>query len=162
MTSTEYRLRSQDEIVARITAYGEHGVGDFFGFRREVLVDALDYEHAKPYLKDGVTAEEWNAYRLSDLAEAAKKYLELAIGKIRNHRGISAERSVDKLTEYAWLLCRDDVLAAMDRADYPQYGAPKVKAFADGMGFQWPDYDDLARMARGEPCGDDCFEGCSS
>ncbi|WP_301547102.1 hypothetical protein [Micromonospora sp. C95] len=50
-------------------------------------------------------------------------------------------RSVDKLGELAWLLGRDDIVAAMDHAGYPMYGAPKVKAFADGFG--WPFLDDL-------------------
>ena len=91
---------------------------------------------------------------------AASRYLDFAIGKIRNHRGISASRSVDKLTEYAWLLGRDDVVTAMEAADYPQYGAPKVKAFAEGMGWEWPSTPDLARMSQGLPCEDTCADGC--
>lgn len=157
MPATEYATtRSQDEIVARIKA---HEAGeDFFGFAREALIDALDFDHAKPYLKDGVTAQEWQ--QVTDFGDAAREYLAFAIGKIEAHRGISAERSVSKLTEYAWLLGRDDVVSAMDAADYPNYGAPKVKAFAEGMGFPWPDDKELARMARGESCVDDCEGGC--
>jgi len=92
--------------------------------------------------------------------EGPSEYLEFAIGKIQGHRGISAGRSVDKLREMAWLLGRDDVMAAMDKADYQNYGAPKIKAFAEGMGLPWPDDEDLARMALGYPCTDDCEGGC--
>ena len=69
--------------------------------------------------------------------------------------------SVEKLTEYAWLLGRDDVVATMNRADYVQYGAPKVKAFALGLGLPWPEDDEeLERMAYGEPCQPGCEGGC--
>lgn len=141
------------------------GIGeDFFGFARDVLVEALDYEHAKPYLKPETTAEQWDEARPKDLETEARGYLDFAVGKIIDHRGISASRSVSKLTEYAWLLGRDDVVAAMGSAGYAQYGAPKVKAFAEGMGWTdlWPTADaGLERMARGEFCEPGCASGCN-
>ncbi len=156
MTTT---TRTQDEIVARI-AYAD----DMFGFDREVLVESLDYPHAKPYLKPEVTEEDWlkDSGPDRDLAKAAADYFTFALGKIENHRGISASRSVTKLREYAWLLGRDDVVAAMDEADYAQYGAPQVKAFGDGLGLDWPASDDLVRMAQGLPCEPGCESGCGS
>lgn len=75
---------------------------------------------------------------------------------------------MDKLGELAWLLGRDDIVVAMDHAGYPMYGAPKVKAFADG--FDWPFLDDLdgddrpalARMAEGQQCDPQgCERGCA-
>jgi hypothetical protein len=153
-------IRTQDEIVARIEVVRVEG--DWLGFRQEVLISALDFEHASPFLNEGVTEEEWNGRRDADLEHAAKGYLEFAIGKIEDHRGISASRSVDKLTEYAWLLGRDDVVYAMENAHYPQYGAPKVKAFADGMGWPWPDAAALNRMAEGSFCEPGCESGCGS
>lgn len=150
--------RSQAEIVARFT---DIEGDDVFGFRREVLLSALDFEHAKPHLKDGVTEEEWTEARTVDFNGKAREYLDFAIEKIRDHRGISASRSVDKLGEFAWLLQRDDVVTAMDEAGYAQYGAPKVKAFAAGMGFDWPTDDELLdRMAEGFECTYGCQEGC--
>jgi len=150
--------RTQDEIVTRIEVVRVEG--DWLGFRQEVLIGALDFEHAKPFLNEGVTEVEWNGKRDADLEQTAKSYLEFAIGKIEDHRGISASPSVDKLTEYAWLLGRDDVVSAMENAHYPQYGAPKVKAFADGMGWPWPDAADLNRMAEGSLCEPGCQSGC--
>ncbi|MGC4857509.1 hypothetical protein ACLQ24_30140, partial [Micromonospora sp. DT4] len=95
----------------------------------------------------------------------ARNYLDFAIGKILDHRGNSASRSVDKLSELAWLLGRDNIVAAMDHAGYPMYGAPQVKAFADGFGWPFLDGDDglaLARMADGQQCDPQgCERGCA-
>jgi len=153
-------VRTQEEIRARLV--DSQSGGSFFNFAAEVLISALDFEHATFYLKPEVTEAEWEADREADTEVAAREYLTFAIGKIEDHRGISADRSVQKLTEYAWLLGRDDVVAAMDAADYPQYGAPKVKAFADGMCWPWPAGAELARMAEGLPCTTDCGGGCGS
>lgn len=149
--------RTQAEILARLRDIAD---ADFFGFRSEVLLFALDFDHAGEYLKAEVGADDWNAARPADLEQAAKDYYGFALGKIRGHRGISAESSVEKLGEYAWLLGRDDIVTAMDAAEYPQYGAPKVKAFADGLGLVWPDEPEMARMAAGEPCVPGCAGGC--
>lgn len=132
MSTQQIVTRSQDEIFARAQA-----ADDMFGWAHEVLLPYLDFEHAKPILNDGVTADEW-AKHASDHAkvgEAAREYHLFALGKIEAERGISAERSVIKLREYAWLMGLDAVVAAMDAAPYPQYGAPKVAAFAAGLGF---------------------------
>jgi hypothetical protein len=84
-----------------------------------------------------VTDEEWDDVRSdpADIENAARAYYLFALGKIDNERGISAERSVIKLREYAWLAGRDDVVAAMDAADYTPYGAPKVALFGQAFGF---------------------------
>lgn len=152
--------RTQEEILARIEAVAKD---DMFGFRREVLLVALDYENARPFLKPETTNEVWSGIQVCpcDWESAARSYYDFALGKIEDHRGISASRSVDKLREYAWLLGRDDVIEAMDAAEYPQYGAPKVKAFAATFGLEWPDGETFRRMAEGLPCTDDCDEGCS-
>ncbi|MER7063982.1 hypothetical protein, partial [Streptomyces albidoflavus] len=146
--------RAQDEIVARIR---EAAPADFFGWRQEVLVCALDFEHAREFLIAEATADQWTQ---RGPETEAREYYTFALGKIRDHRGISAERSTIKLAEFAWLLGRDDVIEAMEAAVHPQYGAPKVKAFADGLGLAWPDESGLNRMAAGEPCTPDCREGC--
>lgn len=151
--------RTQDEIIARIEAVKSD---DMWGFRREVLVDALDYQHAKPYITFDATEQDWfkRTMNIGGLEQAARDYLAFAIGKIEDHRGMSASRSVDKLGEFAWLMGRDDVVEAMDTADYPQYGAPKVNAFAVGMGWDIPKGDEFHRMTLGLPCVQGCDDGC--
>lgn len=124
--------RTSAEIYARAQA-----ADDPFGWAQEVLLNYCDYETVQPLLVDGITADDWTreAPDRAKVGEAAHSYYEFALGKIEDERGISAERSVIKLREYAWLMGRDDVVAAMDAAPYPQYGAPKVAAFAEGMGY---------------------------
>lgn len=153
-------MRTQQEILDRIASLTD----DALGFQFEVLVESLEYDHALPYLIEGTTQKAWESERRplqgEYLGSVAEGYLDFAIQKIIDHRGISAGRSVQKLREYAWLLGRDDVVAAMDAADYPQYGAPKVKAFAIGMGYSWPSEPMLERMAEGGYCIDYCDGGC--
>ena len=156
-------MRTQEEIVERVKQCRNpnNRSSDFFGFRQEVLIAALDYGHAKPFLKPDATEETWgDAPNEEGLTSDATQYYEFALEKMENHRGISADRSVQKLSEFAWLLGRDDILAAMEAADYPQYGAPKVKAFADGMGLPWPQEEWATNMAAGVPCRPDCEDGC--
>ena len=152
--------RTQDEILARFQA-----ADDFFGFAREVLVEAMTAETMLRFKPGATLGDNWAVSTPDELETAARDYLTFAIDKAVNHRGLSAERSVTKLREFAWLLGRDDVVAAMDAADYPQYGTPKLRAFADGMG--WPfkvgtDWEQQAldRMVQGLECTDSCDEGC--
>lgn len=132
MSAPQTVTRSQNEIFARAQA-----ADDMFGWAHEVLLPYLDFEHAKPILNDGVTVEEWAEYAEAPakVRDEAHSYYVFALGKIEDERGISAERSVLKLREYAWLMGLDDVVAAMDAAEYAPYGAPKVAAFAAGLGF---------------------------
>ncbi|WLS43233.1 hypothetical protein Q3V37_17580 [Micromonospora profundi] len=157
-------IRTQEEIVTRVWALRANR-GDIFGFREEVLVEALDLDHARQVLTPR-HPEAWT--QRVDHETYARDYLQFAIGKIIDHRGNSASRSVDKLGELTWLLVRDDIVAEMDHVSYPMYGAPKVKAFADGFG--WPFLDDLdgddrlalARMAEGQQCHPQgCERGCA-
>lgn len=151
--------RTQEEITKRIRDVQED---DFLGFRTTVLLMQLDYEHARPWLKDRTNEQEWeeNLRDYRSLPEQAATYLDFAWDKARNHRGISASRSVTKLTEWAWLMEREDVIADMEGAIYENYGVPKLFAFAKGFGLPIPEGDDLARMARGETCRPGCEEGC--
>lgn len=158
MSTTPSRTRTPAEVLARIEEIADD---DLFGFRCEVLACALSFEDVKPLLNENVTAESWAESAEPDTLKAATGYFTFALGKIDNHRSISAERSTLKLAEYAWLLGRDDVVAAMDEADYPQYGAPKVKAFGDALGLEWPTDLEMVRMASGLPCRADCADGCA-
>ena len=65
--------RTQDEIFARIRTIEDE---DLFGFRREVLISALDYEHARPFLSKATTAEQWAKAQIDDVETAARDYYE--------------------------------------------------------------------------------------
>ncbi|WP_238432320.1 hypothetical protein [Micromonospora tarensis] len=163
-------LPTQEEILHRID---QHATAreDMFGFRRELLINALDIDHARPFLQPDTTAPQWNRHRWDSHdgpEEYGRNYLWFAVHKILDHRSGSAGRAVDKLTELAWLFGRDDVVTAMNSAAYPMYGAPKITVFADGLGWplhslaQGPGWRDaFIRMAAGLPCSPDgCVWGC--
>lgn len=160
-------LRSPDEIAARVQAPPDPS--DFGGFFADVAAQYLPYEQVKPLLKPGVTPDEWGAdvkpLTVEQVVADALHYLDFAFGKARDHRGLSANRSITKLGAYAWLLGLDT--AAMDGAGFAQYGVPKLVAFAGMLRDAAladppiPEGEDLARMARGIPCDPNgCGEGC--
>jgi len=152
--------RTPADIVARIKDAAASG-DDVFGFRHEALVSALDFDHAQPYLQETLTPADWTDEEALDLVEMATNYFNFALQKILSHRGISSIRSVGKLREYAWLMGRDDAVAAMDAAPYEQYGAPKVKGVGVALGYPWPAGDArLERMAAGQECRAGCRDGC--
>lgn len=163
-------MRTQDEIVARLKAGVED---DLFGFATDVLLDALDFEHAQPFLKEGVTPEQWNVKREADgfgrelqfpllreedLKAAALDYLKFAWSKAQDHRGISAERSVTKLFEFCWLLGLDT--QKIRAAEYRNYGCPMLKVISELLEAPLPTDAGLQRMMQGEPCTDGCESGC--
>ena len=161
-------IRTPEEIVARIE---EVKGDDFLGFRRQVLVMALPYDVAAEsnLVREGVTKEQWDESTVHGeeaTTKEALEYLEFAFGKADDHRGISANRSVEKMGEYAWLLCRDDVVTAMENAEYAQYGVPVLVQFAEHLSDEsravWARVKNerLERMAVGLPCETECYEGC--
>lgn len=141
---------------------------DLLGYQSNDLLRHLPFDDARPFLIPEATADAWkevfidpsDAHALNaELAEAFAYSYE----KASNHRGISANIAIDRVRVVAWLLGRDDVVAAMDQADYQNYGMPKAKAACDVLGIPFSTDDGLIRMARGEPCSPDgCSGGCGS
>ncbi len=123
----------------------------FLNFRIEVLgaylADKLeDPTKVLPLTEEAVKAE------LLD-------YLDFAFGKAINHRGISASRSIQKLSTWAWILDLDDLVAfAEDDKNYPQYGVPILKKFAEHFEIEMPEA--ILDWPDGKPCVPNCDEGC--
>src|SRR5216117_1530355 len=145
-------MRTQDEIVQK---YKDSS--DLFGFEGEVLMAYLDIEHLRPLCKDGADLSTWTPDPLTreQLLQDMAKYMMFAWDKVRNHRGLSAGRSILKMKAWLWLL-GDDVLLkfAEDEHNYPNYGAPILKKICDkyGAGLTTPLNGRLLRMAEGRPC----------
>lgn len=150
--------RTQEQILARFRTIAPGD--DEWGFRTDVITDAMTLPTLQAAFPDHDPQKIAEVWQPTDVLDHARQYLEFAIGKILDHRGLSASRSVTKLREYAWVLGRDDVVDAMDAAGYAQYGAPKVQAFAQGMGWPWPADVELKRMAAGQLCEPGCEMGC--
>jgi hypothetical protein len=155
-------MRAPHEIVSRLAQIENE---DMFGFRREVLIFALPYEHAKPFIDDAVTEELWPTYaHLADvdIHNTMTAYLDFARRKALDHRGISASRSVEKLGEWLWLLGNDDEYNAFTAAPYPQYGVPQLDLLYRLIGLEPPNTPEWQRMATGLPCYDGCDAGCAA
>jgi hypothetical protein len=157
-------MRTQDEIRARLdTVRASHL--DFLGKRQEVLVQTLDYEHIKDLLTDP-DPEKWGDPQTPwETSAAAGEYLAFAVEKAIDHRGLSANRSIDAFTEYLWLLTDDDTCRKFDEVRYAPYGMPKLKFAAEALGFteafdaMGKEYGvEMARMAAGLSCSDNCGE----
>jgi len=139
---------------------------DLFGFERGDLIAVLPYSSAKEFFKSEIRADDWtpDARDREGVLKTMREYMDFAWGKALDHRGISASRSVSHLHAWVWLLGDEDY-AAIPWAHYAQYGAPVLKAVTERFGFAMPDSDraDKARrMAQGQPCTDDCEEGCGT
>jgi hypothetical protein len=153
-------MRTQEELVAKI----REEMKKFLGFGAEVLLPYLDYAHAKEFIKPEITEEKWNENPIDTSEEQARKdmadYMKFAWDKVADHRGISANRSVDKMEAWAWLLGRDDVVAAMDEAPYENYGAPKLAAVCRMMDFPIPEEQSIQNMISSLDCCPGCDMGC--
>ena len=153
--------RSLDDIAARLGAIREDGT-DFMGWRAEVLAEFLDLARLSTLDLFPLEPDKWNPRLLGEAPRVGAEYLVFAWTKALGHRGISAHRSVEKLTEYAWLQGRDDVVTAMDAAGYPQYGMPKLLAYAAAFDLPVPDDERLRRMGCGDICHPGGCEGCAA
>jgi len=129
-------MRTPEAILARLKELEESN-DDFFGFQRNSLIAALPFEQAKPFLKDGVTAEQWELE--ADPAKQIREYLSFAWEKANDCRGLSAARSLSRFAAWLWLMGDDDV-SWLD--DYTFYGKPHLVTISERVGFPWREHDD--------------------
>lgn len=110
-------IRSQEEIVNKI----ENLTDDCFGTKRYDLIDYLDYEYAKEYLEDGVSADEWNNYltkrEFKTPLDEIVNYLPFALDKAESGRGLSAIRSLHHMEVWLWLIGDNDLINAIENND---------------------------------------------
>jgi hypothetical protein len=156
-------MRTIDETVQRFLDLGIIHTTDFFGFQREVLITYIpddklaeigiftnseDDSKTRPIDFDSVHA---------DVAD----YMEFAWGKVMDHRGLSASRSIIKMSAWMWLLEDEELyMLCHDDSAYPQYGAPILMAVCSKYDIPYPEYNSVLRMAGGKPCTDGCEMGC--
>ena len=137
--------RTQDEIIAKIS---EVEPDDWMGTIKSDLVEFLDYEHAKPYLKDDVTAAECSE-SVKDVKKPSlqiKDYMPFAFNKANNCRGLSAGRSLDHMYAWLWLDGQDEFLTANDIRDYQYYGKDELVKICELYGLDATQWDDGCRV----------------
>ena len=142
VTTSNKPPRTQEEIVEKLERVKQD---DFFGFKTTDLLGYLDYEHAKPYLKEGCTKEEWGLKlndRESILAEM-KDYMPFAWDKANNQRGISAGRSMAHYNVWVWMLRDEEVFG--DLEEYQYYGKDNLRKLCDTYGWDANQWDDNIR-----------------
>lgn len=131
-------------------------------FTSSSLLEFMDYDSAKEFLSEGAS-EGWPAPEpLTREAVIArmKKYMVFAWGKVENHRGISASRSVDRFGAWIWMLEDEDIFNQYQGTPYQQYGAPKLMFVCESYGFDIPGSNEIRNMTKGRPCRKGCDEGC--
>lgn len=130
--------RTQDEIVTRINERKEQ---DMFVFEWHEYLECLDYEHAKPMLRDDVTPDQWPAPTL-DPRQAIIDYLPFAFESAHNERGISANRSVMRIVAWTWLDGEDELSAwCADDRNYYGYGLAILRKVAEHYGVDTSEMD---------------------
>ena len=134
--------RSQEDILARINQLKDT---DFFGHQISDLVDFLEYENAKPFLKPDTTKEQWDATS-SDrdtILKRMEEYMDFAWEKANDRRGLSAGRSMDHYSAWVWMLGDQDKFG--DLGDYEYYGKDNLKKICDTYGWDSSKWDDGVR-----------------
>jgi len=151
-------MRTHDQIVKQCQQED-----DMLGFTAEALLPFLPVEKVKPFLKEDADLSDWKEQPLTAEAVIAemREYMEFAWGKVQDHRGISASRSVTKMQAWLWLLEDNETLAfAQKDSNYAQYGAPVLKKVCQKYGFPIPEGEDVENMSQGNPCEPGCTYGC--
>lgn len=123
--------RSQEEIVERIKDIQENGDMLTKQFSFNDLVMFLDYDHAREFLKEGTTREDWEQGDLplpkNDPIQEIKDYMPFAWMKAMDERGISANRSVIHMTQWLWLAGDEELYEMLDGGLYGYYGTVALK-----------------------------------
>lgn len=146
----ELVLPSQDEIVEQIN---KRAAGDPFGWEVRELINYLDYEHAKPFLKPEATREEWEKIRFTltreHVFENMRQYYPFAWQKANDCRGLSAQRSI--LHFFGWIFLLGDKeffdeITDHATACYSFYGKPILERIGERYGWEWKTLDNGKRV----------------
>ena len=135
-------MRTQDEIVARIRERQPH---DFLGFEVMEYWPYLDYEHAKPFLKEGVKPEEWtDRPDIAKVKQVMVDYMPFAWEKANGCRGISAGRSLSHYAAWLWLDGDDKLWPTLEHYEF--YGKDQLRAICAHLGIDPDKWDDRRRV----------------
>jgi len=151
------RMRTPEEIVKAIKANTS-----ILGFYADTLLPYLEFATAKEFLKEGAQESGWAQRPLTreHVIVEMRDYADFGWGKIEDHRGISANRTVGRMEAWLWVLGDDETLVEIKAAGYAQYGAPKLALVCNKYGLKIPRSNRIDNMIEGRSCQDRCMEGC--
>ena len=141
--------RTQEEIVAEIKRLQASPGEDFFGFRASDLVEYLEFENAKPFLKDGVTEQDWiDAVGHLTPEMAIEDYMPFAWDKANNCRGLSANRSLMHMQAWLWLMNTEESNKLVETMfdNYRFYGKEKLVEICKFLEIDCSEWDDGIRV----------------
>jgi hypothetical protein len=135
-------VRTQDQIVARLRT---ENARDYFGWASGDLLEWLDFERAKEFLKEGVTEEQWNESRKDQkpVRQQAIDYMPFAWEKANDERGLSAGRSMNHYCNWLWLMGEDELAQSM--LTYQYYGKENLIRVCEFLGLDHKQWDDGER-----------------
>ena len=149
----EGKLPTQEQIVQRME---ERKSSDPMEFEHMEYIDYLDYEHAKPHLKEGTTKADWEKSRekltTESILNRMLKYMEFAWGKANDCRGISANRSIMHFIAWTWLAGYHELSEKIDSEfnhNYCHYGKPILIMICEHYGWNHKKWDNGVRTNNG-------------
>jgi hypothetical protein len=132
--------RTQEEIVQRIKKRVEN---DPFGFEIPFYFEYLDYDHAKEFLNDDVTKEQYTPPDKTP-KERMADYMKFAWEKANACRGISAWRSLAHYIAWLWLDGDDVLWPTLEHYEF--YGKPQLRKICEYLSLDADHYDDNIRV----------------
>jgi hypothetical protein len=125
-------MRTDEEILERIKIRKAEA-NDLLGTEVTDLIIRLNFGAATPFLNEGVTKDAFEPAPRDreSLIDEMREYMEFAIGKAQDERGISAYRSLAHYAAWTWL-AGDDL---GDLTSYDNYGLPQLKKICEHYGF---------------------------
>lgn len=128
-------MRTLEEIKKRI----EEHVADKSPLGNRMMIAACGGVHPLMYFHPDYIKEGYQPDPLTEEAviDAMRKYIDFAFEKAHNQRGLSANRSIWKFTQWLWLIEDEALLDFAENSDnYPMYGLPILRAIAEKYGFK--------------------------
>jgi hypothetical protein len=143
MRTLTMTTRTQDEILAKIREWQPR---DLFGFKTGDLIGYLDYEHAKEFLKEEVTADTWQPEpnNREAILLTMLEYMPFAWEKANGCRGISAGRSLAHYTAWIWMI--EDEAEFGNLEQYEHYGKEHLRSICAHYGWNADQWDDGERL----------------
>ena len=165
--TTEYR--SDEEIIRY---YQKIAAFDFFGIWGTELMLRLPFERARAFMARGAEWDEpsWNKVKRGkdrqSVMDDVEDFFQDAVERCVDHKK-TAVMSLDNFRAWAWLLRDMDLFEYLiDDRNFPNFGAPMVKAVMDKyeLAELLPE-DEIRRstflnMAQGKKCSELCIHGC--
>ena len=140
-------MKTSSEILQR---YHKRKSDDILGFETSIYLNFLDYEHVKPFLKEGVTNEQWKPDSTDDknVQCLMLDYMPFAWEKANDCRGISANRSISHFIAWTWLIDESfsNEIQKMFDCEYQHYGKEILAMICNHYGWDYSEWDNGKRV----------------